>query len=158
MTWIRPKPKNQRLPEQYYQDPELITFITIHAFQNTRPFVEEKLNHLILEALQEEQHHSSCNIYTYCLMPDHIHYLVSPAGNGSDVILFTDRFKGRTTNVSWKIGWVGRLWQPRFFDTVMRSTAQLHATAAYILDNPYRKNIIPRDELWKWSGEFTSLP
>ena len=88
-------PKNQRLEPELYHQAGYITFITIRAYLNQKPFVTESLNQMIIDILCAEQARMNCTIYTFCLMPDHLHYLISPKQDGNSVLEFTDQFKGK---------------------------------------------------------------
>mgnify|MGYP003730669011 CR=1 FL=1 len=113
---------------------------------------------MVISVLKEEQAHWNCVVYTYCLMPDHLHFLVSVAEEGASVLVFTERFKGKTTNASWKSGWQGKLWQPRYYDHVIRKEESLVKIAQYILDNPVRKGLCASAEDWPWGGCLNPLP
>jgi putative transposase len=113
---------------------------------------------MIIDTLRFEQERLHCWIYTYCLMPDHLHFLINPAQEGVSVLDFTHQFKGKTTNFSWEIGWIGRLWQPRFYDHIVREEEDLLAIAEYILENPVRKGLVSSAEDWRWSGNMFPLP
>jgi putative transposase len=160
MAWTKPyqPPVNQRLDPALYMDPNRVVFITISAYQRTAPFNNPELNTAIIDCLKSEQTRNRCQIFTYCLMPDHLHYLISPLENGVSTLVFTDQFKGKTTNLSWKHGWHGKLWQPRSYDHIVRAEEDLRAIAQYILNNPVRKELISRAEDWQWSGELNPLP
>jgi len=105
----------------------------------------------------EEQERQHCAVYTYCLMPDHLHYLVGPVQEGVSVLVFSDQFKGKTTNRSWQHGWRGKLWQPRSYDHIVRVEEDLRQIAEYILNNPVRKGLVDHAEDWPWSGHLTPL-
>jgi REP element-mobilizing transposase RayT len=91
-------------------------------------------------------------------MPNHLHFLISPAKDGVSILDFTHQYKGKTTNLSWKLGWKGILWQPRFYDHIVRAEEDLQAIAEYILENPVRKGLVASAEDWQWSGNFSPLP
>ncbi len=160
MLWNKPyhPPQNQRLDPELYTQTNRVCFITICAYMHQSPFVQDNLNRLILETLNEEQPRQNCAVFTYCLMPDHLHFLVSPRQNGISVLTFTDQFKGKATNRSWTAGWQGKLWQPRYYDHLVRAEEDLRAIAEYILNNPVRKNLVARAEDWLWSGQMNPLP
>ena len=151
-------PTNQRLDPELYHKAGYITFITIRAYLNQTPFVTETLNRMIIDTLHKEQERMNCIIYTYCLMPNHLHYLISPKQDGYSILTFTDQFKGKTTNHSWKHGWQGKLWQPRYYDHIVRAEEDLHAIAEYILNNPVRQELVDFDDDWMWSGHLNALP
>ena len=160
MPWDKPyrPPKNRRLNPELYMDASRVTFITIRAYRNQSPFVRDNLNQLVLDILRAEQERQNCAVFTYCLMPDHLHFLVSPLQSGISVLTFTDQFKGKATNQSWTLGWRGKLWQPRYYDHIVRAEEDLRAIAEYVLNNPARKGFVERAEDWRWSGHMNPLP
>ena len=111
MPWNKPyhPPQNQRLDPVLYAATNQVYFITIRAYRSQSPFVRPDLNRLVLDILVEELRRQNCAVFTYCLMPDHLHFLTSPRQDGISVLTFTDQFKGKATNRSWKMGWHGRL-------------------------------------------------
>lgn len=160
MPWVKPyvPSANRRLPPELYARANHVCFITVRAYNGSSPFVEPVLNRLMLDVLREEQERQGCDVFTYCLMPDHLHFLVSPKADGISVLRFTDGYKGKATNRSWKAGWRGKLWQPRFYDHMVRAEEDLHEIARYILNNPVRRNLVSRPEEWPWSGHMKPLP
>jgi len=160
MPWSKPyhPSANQRLDLAVYEQPGNIVFITIRAYIHQSPFVSPSLNQMIVDTLAEEAERQQCWVYTYCLMPDHLHFLVNPRIERVSVLKFTDQYKGKTTNRSWKLGWQGKLWQPRYYDHVIRTEESLWNIANYIWDNPTRKQLIPPDGEWSWRGQIHPLP
>ncbi len=157
MPWSTPHrtPINRRLDSSLYQQTGKIVFITIRAYSSQQPFVSPDLAQMVIETLSEEQDRLGCSVFTYCLMPDHLHFLISSRDEGVSVLLFTDQYKGKTTNRSWKLGWKGKLWQPRSYDHIIRAEEDLSSIDKYNLFNPYRKGLITEDQEWKWSGHLT---
>lgn len=160
MAWNKPynPPKNQRLDRELYCSPDRITFVTLCVHERKQAFIRPEFNQLILDELQAQQEKNDCRVYTYCLMPDHIHFLARPEIAGISVLAFTDRFKGRSTNQSWTVDWQGKLWQRRSWDHIVRAEESLLAIAQYILNNPVRKGLVNRAEDWPWSGHMNPLP
>jgi putative transposase len=159
MPWDKPycPSKNQRLSNDLYTRANHFYFITIRAY-NKSSFLLHDLNKLILDVLREEQERQSCAVFTYCLMPDHLHFLVSPRMDGISVLKFTNQYKGKVTNRSWTVGWRGKLWQPRYYDHIVRAEEDLYRIAEYILNNPVRKGLAVCHEDWPWSGHMNPLP
>ena len=151
-------PRNKRLEPELYTHPYRVYFITIRAYRNQSPFVTADLNVQLLDVLRSEQTCLFCRVFTYCLMPDHLHFLVSPCQEDVSVLTFTNQHKGKATNGSWRFGWRGRLWQPRYYDHIVRDNEDLFEIARYILHNPVRKSLVQRAEDWPWSGHMNRLP
>jgi putative transposase len=159
MTIAKPyRPSNQRLAPELYEQAGRVTFITICALRPASPFINEPMNESAIATLRTTQAQYGCVIYTYCLMPDHLHFLIAPQNDGSSVLTFCDRFKGMTTRQSWNLNWHGKLWQRRSYDHVVRADEDLRAIAQYILDNPVRKGLCASSDEWRWGGQMNSFP
>jgi putative transposase len=46
----------------------------------------------------------------------------------------------------------GQLWQPPFFDRIVRRVKEYHDYVEYIHLNPVRRGLVGRPEEWKWSS------
>lgn len=160
MPWDKPyhPPKNQRLDPLEYTYSYRVYFMTIRAYMDKTLFVRDDLNELVINVLRDEQSRQNCSVYTYCLMPDHLHFLISPRQDGISALTLTDRYKGKATNASWTVRRRGKLWQTRHFDHIVRTEESLTAISDYILTNPVRKGLVERPEDWKWSGLMNPLP
>ena len=160
MSWDKPyrRPQNQRLDAALYSDPGRVCFFTLRAYRRRSPFTNASLNLMIIDTLREEQERQDCEISVYCLMPDHLHFLIRPRREGVSVLKFTDQFKGKTTNRSWRLGWGGKLWQQRYYDHIIRRDESLRAIAEYILANPVRASLVETPDQWDWSGVISPLP
>jgi putative transposase len=160
MSWNKPyhPSQNQRLDPELYTHMARVYFITIRAYGDWSPFVRDDLNKLTLGILCEEQERQGCTVFVHCLMPDHLHFLISPRQEGTSVLAFVDQYKGKSTNRSWPVGWRGKLWQPRYYDHIVRAEEDLRAIAQYVLDNPVRKGLVERPEDWPWGGYVNPLP
>lgn len=160
MPWTKPyRPaQNQRLDPEQYTVAGRVYFMTLRAYQHHSPFAHSELAQLIIDVLHDEQDRQHCLVFTYCLMPDHLHFLLGPRREDISVLDFVNEFKGKTTNRSWKMGWAGKLWQPRFFDHIVRDEEDLLAISKYIVNNPVRKGLVQRPEDWPWSGHMNPVP
>lgn len=146
------RPHPIRLDPNLYSLPGVYTFITIRAFEHARPFLDDALAEMVVNTLLLEQDRLAFRISAYCLMPDHLHYLITPNNEGCSVLRCTDQFKGKTTHLSWGLGWKNKLWQPRYYDHILTSDEDWKSVAEYILMNPVRKSWVTNWTDWKWSG------
>ena len=127
-------------------------FITICTAQKREYFIDEEINRKIVECLKEEKARAGFSVFAYCLMPDHMHLLVSPKENGSSVSRFIGRFKGKTTYLAWPFDVKGKLWQGRFYDHIVRGKADFMRVTKYILDNPVRRGIVDTWDDYEYCG------
>ncbi|MBI5410331.1 MAG: transposase [Nitrospirae bacterium] len=93
-------------------------------------------------------------ILCYCLMPDHIHIIISPGNSGLPLSKFLNIFKGRTAAVFRTSFGVSELWQRSGFDHVIRAEEDLKTIIKYILNNPVRKGIAETAESYPYSKWF----
>ena len=159
MPWNKPyqPPANRRLDRQLYADPNQVAFVTVRAYAGSSPFLQTALSQMAIRSLVDLQQRGSCVIYAYCLMPDHLHVVLSPCP-GHSALTLIDRYKGLTTHHSWSLGWRGKLWQPRYYDHLIRREESLVAIIEYVLANPVRKGLVEHPEAWPWSGCPTPVP
>ncbi len=150
--------RNVRLTEALYREPNRPCFVTIRAAGRANPFLEPALNDAIIAVLATEGRRHRCAVYTYCLMPDHLHVVCAPRDPDESVIVFLDRFKSASTRVAWRHGVLGRLWQPRFYDHVVRLEESLAAICEYVLANPQRAQLVRAGERYRWAGMLDPIP
>jgi hypothetical protein len=85
-------------------------------------------------------------------MPDHLYLVGAPLFDGRSVLDMLRRFQGASTRVAWRLGAVGRLWQPRWCDRFLRSDEAVQRVAQYILDNPVRRGLVVPAGEYRWSA------
>ncbi|UCE54630.1 MAG: transposase [Desulfobacterales bacterium] len=131
--------KNIRLNKEIYSNQNQIFSLTI-CTKDRRPIFGKKLwAKTIIETFQTKPFRKNLEFYAYCLMPDHLHLLVSP--KNSNFIYFIGRWKSYTANLLNKSGWEGPCWQRGFYDHALRKDEDIRITAEYIVHNPVRKHI-----------------
>jgi putative transposase len=83
-------------------------------------------------------------------MPDHIHLLMQSKDPRYSLGQVIGSFKHHTTSESWKLGIQGKLWQPRFYDHIVRYYDSGDDIVEYILDNPVRRGLIGDGETYPY--------
>ena len=82
-------------------------------------------------------------IYTYVIMPNHVHILISPGKSGMTVGRYIGAWKSLVANRWVKICTaegkiMGKLWQRDFYDHIIRNEADFAEKWEYIRANPYK--------------------
>jgi putative transposase len=149
----RPLPRNARLPSEAYRQQNRPCFITIRARSGSAPFQNAALNDAVIAALLPARERANCDLYAYCLMPDHLHVVAAPRFDGQCVLRFVAAFKSLSTHTAWRCGRRGALWQPRFYDHIIRDEQSFGWVCQYTLDNPVRAGLIAEDDAYRWRGE-----
>ena len=136
-----PARKPIRLEDFDYAASNAVFFLTLCSHERQPVFTDTAFNIAIIDCIKEEKERVEHAIYTYCLMPDHLHLLSSPRESGISVTQFMGGLSSKVTRLSWGYGFSGKLFQRSFYDHIVRKEEDLKEIAKYILNNPVRKNM-----------------
>ena len=95
-------------------------------------------------------------IWAYCLMPNHVHLIVTPADQDGLRATFGDTHRRYTGAINTRFRWTGHLFQGRFGAVVM-DEPHLLAAARYIMLNPVVARLVSHAEDWPWSSARAHL-
>lgn len=147
--------KNIRLSATIYKNPSQIFSITICSWHRTPIFSNITYARTLTDTLHQGLFADTTKLYAYCLMPDHLHLLISPRiGNLCDLI---GRWKSYTATLLRKEGLKSKLWQRGFYDHALRKEEDIKSTAEYIVNNPKRGGLVNqwRDYEFSWHRWMT---
>lgn len=99
---------------------------------------------------------AGAEIWAYCLMPNHVHLIVTPADGDGLRATFADAHRRYTSMINARFGWSGHLFQGRF-GAVAMDEAHLVTAARYIALNPVKAGLTRRVEEWPWSSARAHL-
>ena len=90
----------------------------------------------------------------YVVMPDHVHFFVSPLpGNVRSLSIGIGKWKEWTSRrMGRALGLMGPVWQPEFFDYVLRSNESRSEKWDYVKQNPVRAGLTERADDWPYAG------
>lgn len=90
-------------------------------------------------------------VLAYCLMPNHMHFLLVPADEDGLRGAIAEAHRRYTRRVNFREGWRGHLWQGRFGSVVM-DEAHFAAAIPYVEQNPVRAGLCECASDWPWSS------
>lgn len=90
-------------------------------------------------------------LVAYCFMPDHVHLVVYGTSQRADLRAFVVHFK-KLTGFEYRRGTGVRLWQPGYFDRVLRDDESTEAVTRYTLENPVRAGLATRLGEYRFAG------
>src|SRR5437588_10501173 len=102
-----PHPRNRLLDESVYATAGRPTFFTLRCSDGCTPFSDPVYADIAVRCLLEQQTKSCCQLSVFCVMPDHIHLIVTPLTNGASSLRYIERFKGRCGDLLRRNGWNG---------------------------------------------------
>ena len=125
--------------------------VTQRGNRRQQTFFEESDYYEYVKSLCELKIKAHVEIWAYCLMPNHVHFVAVPQHEQGLAKLFGvahHRYARRINSIR---SWRGHLWQERFQSCVM-DEAHLLMAVRYIELNPVRAGICVRPEDWRWSS------
>ena len=120
--------------------------ITQRGNNKDEAFFDDEGRRFYLDALKRYRDRYKMKLLAYCLMGNHVHVLAVPEketslakGMGGTNLLYT-QYINRKYNRS------GRLWQNRFFSSLVEEESYLWTVIRYIEQNPIRAGLVKRAE------------
>jgi putative transposase len=144
-------PRNARLVA-----PGIPYHITQRGTNRQRVFFTAADRSLYLRLIRENLEESRSRVMAYCLMTNHVHFVVVPEKEDSMALLF-GRANGRYAQaLNIRKGRSGHLWQARFHSCPM-SESHFWAGLRYVESNPCRAGMADKPEHYRWSSAGVHL-
>jgi len=148
-----PGPRHlRRLPFAWQKQP---TYFVTTCVAARRPLLANAYVHA---SLREEwsgwQNRHGWAVGRYVVMPDHVHCFASPMPSAdASLTQAVGKWKEWTAKrILKQTGGIAPLWQPEFFDHLLRSEESLAEKWAYVRENPVWGGLCARAEDWPYSG------
>lgn len=132
--------------------PELPYHIVQRGNNREACFIEPEDYRFYLDLWEKLSMRYGCIVHAYCLMGNHIHFLVTPAHKtsisntmkvvGSRYAYYFNKSYART----------GTLWEGRHRSSLVQSDRYLLTCMRYIELNPVRACMVERPEAYRWSS------
>ena len=106
----------------------------------------EYLNFLKAEALK-----NGVEIWAWCLMDNHVHFVAVPSTEEGLAKSFGDAHKRYTRMINFREKWRGYLWQGRFSSFPM-DEAYVFSAVRYMERNPVEAGLVQKAEDYVWSS------
>ena len=127
-----PHRKRTRLWAANYANPNEICSVTIAVKGRQPVFADPGVASDAIGVLRSLAAARQVPIFAFCLMPDHMHLVLSPSESCS-IITFVGQFKNLVLRSSWKHGVAGSFWQQGFWDHFLRADEELSVAVEYVL-------------------------
>lgn len=126
--------------------------ITQRGNNRTDVFFDDADKIFYLNTLKGYCERYNVEVWAYCLMDNHVHILAVPLEEeslsqciGRTNLIYT-QYVNRRYNRS------GRLWQNRFFSSIIDTETYLWSVCRYIEQNPVKSKLARRPQEYKWSS------
>lgn len=141
---------------RYFDDNDVV-FLTL-ATAGRRPWLRHKRDksHLI-GCLREIKGRHRFRHFAHVILDDHLHWLVQCL-EGETTSELVARFKQNVFHSRRAKGWTcSDLWQPRFYDHIIRDERDFCTHMDYIHYNPVHHGYVAIARQWRWSSFHTWL-
>jgi putative transposase len=122
--------RGNRRMDVFFSDDDYLTYITL---------------------LKKASLRYSVDIWAYCLMTNHAHFIAVPEKADSLARCFSDVHVRYTRMINKRQEWKGHLWQARFGSNVLDEN-YLRAAVRYVERNPVRAGIVKNAWEYPWSS------
>jgi putative transposase len=163
------------MSEKYkFYDPSGIYFVTITTVGWVDLFTRSELKHVVIDSLRHCQNAKGLVIHAWCLMPSHLHLIISSENNLSDILRDFKKFTSKeliTTikriNESRK-GWIldlfsevadhlkrvknYKVWQDGNHPEILTSAKFIRQKLNYLHNNPVKDEIVDEPEDYRFSS------
>ena len=109
-----------------------------------------------LEWLKLYSEKYSLNMWAYCLMGNHVHFIAVPMEPDSLAKTFNTLHMRYSQYFNMRNKEAGHLWQGRFYSCVL-DERHVYAGMRYVEKNPVRAQIVKKPEEYQWSSASSHL-
>ena len=119
-------------------------------------FFEDGDYQLYLDLLADAAREARVEVWGYCLMPNHVHLIVTPSDEDGLWRTFRKVHRHYTGYINARLRTTGHLWQGRYGSVAMDED-HLISALRYVALNPVRAGLVARAEDWPWSSTRAHL-
>jgi putative transposase len=114
-------------------------------------FFEDGDQEVYLDLLAEQARRCDVAVWAYCLMPNHVHLILTPSDETGLGRAVGEAHRRYTNFVNARGRWTGHLFQSRFSSVAMDED-HLIAAVRYVSLNPVRARLVAHAQDWPWSS------
>jgi REP element-mobilizing transposase RayT len=132
-----------------------IYFVTTCTFRR-RPILDcPKIAAILVDEWRVARTRHAWAVGRYVIMPDHVHFFCAVELEAEPLPKFMQAWKQWTSKrITAELKTTGPLWQPEFFDHVLRSSESYSQKWEYVRENPVRAGLVDDADDWPWQGEI----
>ena len=125
--------------------------VTQRGNRRERTFFEDGDYQLYLDLLAEAAKAAGVEVWSYCLMPNHVHLIVTPSDADGLWRTFRKVHRHYSGYINTRMRTTGHLWQGRYGSVAM-DEGHLKSALRYVALNPVRARLADRAGDWRWSS------
>jgi len=107
--------------------------------------------------VKEYQHKYELEVVSYCLMNNHVHFILVPKNEEGLSRFFNALHMRYSQYKNGKINKKGHLWQGRYFSSIVQEREYLLRVVRYVEQNPVRAQMVDKTWDYAWSSARTHV-
>jgi REP element-mobilizing transposase RayT len=148
---FKDKPPRLDYVFQNYDPP--LHFLTLCALHKRPLLADATVHEAFKEYAGRGASEGKAAVGRYVIMPDHMHLFVRLNMN-TKLGLWV---RGLKRSISNKLPQCGEIWQPGFFDHIVRHSESYSEKWAYVVENPVRAGLADCSSKWPYQGEIVRI-
>ncbi len=136
--------------------PEVAHHLTQRAVAQQDVFLSDANREVYLRLAAQSMHDFGVRVLAYCLMTNHVHWVVIPEHRQSLSRAFGSLHGRYAQHMNASLARHGHFWQNRFFSCAL-DEAHTWAALRYVERNPTRAGLVDQAEDWSWSSASARL-
>lgn len=137
------------LPGQLYH-------VTQRGNFRQKVFFDDQDRAMYLKYIQEKATMYHMDIYAYCLMDNHVHFIVKPIYEHSLAYVFRVTHQQYSLYLNKRLNQFGHRWQSRFYSCLLLG-AHISKAIRYVERNPVRAGMVQKPWQYSWSSTRAHL-
>jgi putative transposase len=146
----------RRLPGVWVKNP--VYFITLCTYARRPILTGPGTPSLLVAAWRVSPKVNGWSVGRYVVMPDHVHFFARPLADAKSLSDFIRDWKRWTAGELLRVvPCSAPIWQPEFFDHVLRTAKSYEEKWNYVRENPVRAGLVAQADDWSHAGECEAL-
>jgi REP element-mobilizing transposase RayT len=132
-----------------------IVYVTACTLERRPELANQQMHEICCEVWRNAEQLYGWIVGRYVVMPDHVHFFCLPRTDEHSLQTFIGKWKEWTAKYAKRRHNVKvPLWQPEFFDHLLRTSESYEERWHYVRDNPLRAGLVSAAEDWPYQGEL----
>jgi putative transposase len=142
-----------------YSQKGYVYYVTLCVLNRQTYFKNNEIAQIIKDEINFRTAKKEIELFCYCIMPDHLHMLLSLHNSYEKRLQdWIIAFKRYTRRIGYQKFKIRSLWQRDFYEHIIRRRESLIEKAQYIVDNPVREGIVEEWEDYPHSWISDEFP
>lgn len=142
-----------RLSRVFVDDP--MYFVTTNTMDRQKILHHTKAHEILRTEWEDALDRHGWAIGSYVIMPDHIHFFCKPTHESKSLSKFMQQWKQWTSKrLKNELEIENAVWQPEFFDHLIRSSESYSEKWNYVEQNPVRAGLVKQASNWPFAGHI----